>query len=141
MKSDISQSVTSFQWAAFPAKKRVKLSIIGGMIILALAISIYYSFNSWILTLLTIFVLVLRLNRFYFPSSFSIDKEGITANYFLRSHKMNWNEIKRIVTDEFGAYLSKSSNPSRWDAFRGMHILFGNDRNKVMEILNRRNIV
>jgi hypothetical protein len=126
---------TIFQWKAYPAKERARSAITGGLIILFLAVTILLVFKSWILALLSIFVLVLRLNRFYFPSSFSIDSEGISAKYLLNTQYMNWNDVKRIVNDENGAYLSERTISSRWDAFRGMHILFGNDSDKVRSLL------
>jgi hypothetical protein len=126
---------TIFQWKAYPAKERSRSAITGGLIILFLAVIIFLVFKSWILALLSIFVLVLRLNRFYFPSSFSIDSEGISAKYLLNTQYMNWNDVKRIVNDENGAYLSERTISSRWDAFRGMHILFGNDSDKVRSLL------
>ena len=126
---------TIFQWKAYPAKERARSAITGGLIILFLAVTILLVFKSWILALLSIFVLVVRLNRFYFPSSFSIDSEGISAKYLLNSQYINWNDVKRIVNDENGAYLSERTISSRWDAFRGMHILFGNDSDKVRSLL------
>ncbi len=124
-----------FHWQAYPAKQRVKASIIGGIIIIILGIIILISFQSLILALLAIFVLVLRLNRFYFPSSFSIDNNGVTAKYLLRTQQMEWSKIKRFETDNYGAYISERSVPSRWDAFGGMHILFGNERAKVISLI------
>ncbi|MFQ6608212.1 MAG: hypothetical protein ACE5EE_06710 [Fidelibacterota bacterium] len=125
----------SFHWRAHPARERVKIAMLGGFIILSLGIIIFTSFQSILLTLFSIFVLVLQLNRFYFPSSFSINSQGISAKYLLRSQRMNWSKIKRIEQDNYGAYLSKREIPSRWDAFRGMQILFGNEREKVKSLL------
>ncbi len=135
IKTQILEETTLFQWKAHPAKERARSAITGGLIILFLAVTILLVFKSWILALLSIFVLVVRLNRFYFPSSFSIDSEGISAKYLLNTQYMNWNDVKRIVNDENGAYLSERTISSRWDAFRGMHILFGNDSDKVRSLL------
>lgn len=132
---DQTETTAFFQWQAHPAKQRVKASMVGGIIIFILGITILLTFKSWILALFAIFVLVLRLNRFYFPSSFSIDNNGITAKYLLRTQQMDWSKIKRFETDNYSAYLSERSIPSRWDAFRGMHILFGNEREKVISLI------
>ncbi|MFQ5653776.1 MAG: PH domain-containing protein, partial [Planctomycetota bacterium] len=82
-------------------------------------------------------LLVLALNRFYFPSRFRIDDEGITARYTLRRQRCRWSEVRRFRHDERGAWLTPRSRPSRLDAYRGMHILFGRHREEVIERIRR----
>ena len=77
--------------------------------------------------------LVVALNRFFFPSRFRIDPEGITARFPFQTQRLRWAEIRRFVVDEHGGYLSTRSKLSRLDAYRGLHILFGRHRQAVID--------
>ena len=61
------------------------------------------------------------------------DGEGITARYLLASHRLRWTDLKRFVHDARGGFLSTRSRPSWLDRYTGLHILFGGDREPVIE--------
>lgn len=83
-------------------------------------------------------VMVLALNRFFFPSRFEIDNTGISARYVISHQELKWTEIRRFHHDAHGAYLSTRVRRSRWDAYRGMHVLFGNRRDDVLSEIRKR---
>ena len=73
-------------------------------------------------------VLLLSLNRFFLPSSFAIDEDGITAAWPLKRQRLVWIDLHGFAHDADGGYLSKAARPSKWDAMlrnNGMHVLFG----------------
>ena len=108
-----------------------------GLIILAAAAMVWASFGvAW--GLASAIVLVLALHRFFFPSRFSIDDEGIGARYLLRHQRLRWRDVRRLLHDEHGAYLSTRVRPSRLDAYVGMHILFGQHRDEVIRRIRER---
>lgn len=78
-------------------------------------------------------LLILALNRFFFPSSFSIDEEGITARYLIKTEHRKWSELRRFLHDRNGAFLSTRASRSRLDAFFGVHVLFGERGAEVIE--------
>ena len=81
-------------------------------------------------------VLLLSLNRFFLPTSFAIDGDGITAAWPLKRRHMCWSDLHGFAHDAEGGYLSKQAQPSRWDAMlrgNGMHVLFGTHGNSIAE--------
>ena len=78
---------------------------------------------------------MLGLNRFFFASTFIIDDAGIEARYPLRKLRLEWKDIRRFLHDSDGGYLSTRSRPSRFDAYRGMHLLFSDDREKANALI------
>ena len=88
--------------------------------------------------LLAAVVLVAALNRFFFPSRFVIDDQGITARYFFRRQRLRWDDLRRFAHDRNGGYLSSRSRRSWLDAYRGLHILFGEKRDAVIEHIRDR---
>lgn len=121
-----------FTWQAHPARERVGAAVGGAVAIVAITAVIHISFQSLGWALLALAVLVVSLNRFFFRSRFRIDDEGIIARYPLRSQRLGWADIRRFVFDNNGGYLSTRARPSRLDAYRGLHVLFGSRRDDVI---------
>lgn len=84
---------------------------------------------------LAVAVLVLSLRRFFFPTRFAVDADGVIADSLFGAQHLAWSEVRRLTVDRYGAYLSTRSRPSRLDAFRGMHLLFGPARDEVLAAL------
>jgi hypothetical protein len=123
-------------WRAHPARERPAAAACGLGIIAAVAAAAWWSFGAgWAIGSLV--VLVLALNRFFFPSRFSIDAQGIAARYLLRSQRVRWAHVRRFAHDERGGYLSTRGRPSRLDAYSGVHVLFGAHRDEVIQAVRR----
>jgi len=132
----INEEHETYQWKAHPARQRGRMCCIAIAILLAVAAAVFLSFGAlW--SGFSLLILVVALNRFFLPSTFVIDAQGITARYPLRHQRLNWNELRRFVLDRNGGYLSRRSRPSRLDAHAGMHVLFGSDRSRAIEQIRR----
>ena len=131
------ETMSPFSWRAHPAKERLAYTIGALIVILAFAALAYLAFGNPAWAGLSIVVLVLALNRFFFPSRYTIDEEGITANYPLRKVRLLWKDLKRFVHDQHGGYLSTRARASRLDAYQGMHILFDDQRDRIIECIDR----
>ena len=126
-----STSNAEFSWRAHPARERRGGAALALAIIASVAVAAWLSFGpGW--SIAAGIVLILALNRFFFPSRFVIDHEGITATYLLRTQRFRWADLRRFVHDERGGYLSRRAKRSGLDAYSGMHILFGEHRNSVI---------
>ena len=116
---------TDFTWQAHPARERKQAAIGAAMIVAGVCLAAWIFTHSLVWAGLAGVVLVAALNRFYFPSRFVINAEGITARYLLRTQQIRWDDIRRFVQDNRGGYISTRAKRSWLDAYRGMHILFG----------------
>lgn len=108
------------------------------MLVLAFSIAIYISFDSYPWAGAALLILLLALNRFFFPSRFQINSQGITSRYLLKTQVLAWKDIRRFILDSHGGYLSTRAVPSRLDPYRGMHILFGQHREAVIKRIRAR---
>ncbi len=123
----------TLDWRAHPAKERTRAAFVAAVVIIAVAVAVYFSLRSVIWSLVAMAAMTLSLNHFFFPSRFTIDSEGITARYLFRSQRYSWQNVRRFFHDDRGGYLSTRSRPSRLDAYRGMHIQFGGHREAVVK--------
>lgn len=87
---------------------------------------------------LALVLMLLALNRFFLPSRFEIDDQGITARYPFRTRRMNWAQLRRFVHDAEGGLLSPARRPSRLDSFRGLHVQFGRMGHRAIEAIRER---
>ena len=122
-----------FTWQAHPARERIGTAVLALSLIGAFAGVVLLSFQSVVWAVAACLVLLVALNRFFFPSRFVINADGITARYLLRTQQIRWDDIRRFVQDDRGGYISTRAKRSWLDAYRGMHILFGTNREAVIE--------
>lgn len=132
------ETTQEFTWRSHPARERVGPALGALAVIAAVAIAVQVGFQSAAWAIAAAVILVLALNRFFFPSVFTIDAQGITARYLLTRQRMQWADLRRFVCDARGGYLSTRAAPSRLDAYRGMHILFGERRSEIIERVKAR---
>jgi hypothetical protein len=123
---------TQFSWCAHPARERRGPAIAGLAIVAAFAAAVWVAFGSTTWAVFSAVVLVAALNRFYFRSRFDIDADGITARFPLRTKRVRWADTRRFVVDDNGGFLSPRATRSRIDAWRGLHVLFGSQREPVI---------
>jgi len=114
-----------YSWQAHPARERAGHAAAAAFVVVVLGLMCGLLMQNSLWGVLAVAVMAAALNRFFFPSRFSIDEEGITARYPLRSRRLRWADLRRFAHDGEGGYLSTRTRPSRLDAWRGMHVLFG----------------
>lgn len=129
---------TGYSWQAHPARQRPTQAALALGIIAMFAVAVLLTTQSIIWAAGSGLLLVSALNRFFLPSRFVIDATGITARYPFKSARLEWDAVRRAHFDTFGGYLSDIATPSRFDAFRGLHVLFGDDRDQAISAIRQR---
>jgi hypothetical protein len=130
MKSETPMPLAS--WTAHPARRRPRAAIAAATIVLLVGVATWISFGvAWGVG--AVVILTASLNRFFLPSHFEINEHGLVARFQLRTQRIEWRDVRRFVTDDHGGYLSTRAVASRMDAYRGVHLLFGADRQAIVE--------
>jgi hypothetical protein len=132
-----SERAPELSWKAHPIRERHLAGALTTLLILALGAAIFVGMGSLAWSILAVIVLVLALNRFYFPSRFEIDHEGITARYLFSRERYEWSSVRRFLWDHRGAYLSTRAKSSWLDAYRGLTVLFGAHRAEIMKLIRQ----
>ncbi|MGI9014582.1 MAG: hypothetical protein ACR2GY_10085 [Phycisphaerales bacterium] len=136
-------------WQAHPAAQRLGHCILAvGIILLSCSIITFMCITeglsvpvSLAIGLASLVALGLSLNRFFLGSSFVIDDVGITARYPFRSMQLPWARVQRFMHDARGGFLSTRAHASRFDSFRGMHIIWPADnteRDHIIRAIEKR---
>ena len=129
----------AYTWTVHPARQRW-VAAICALIIIVLAgilIAAWVDSPAWApwVGLGAVVVLILSLNRFFFPSKFTIDQSGITAVFPMARKRYQWRQLRRFVHDENGGFLSTRARRSRFDAFSGLHLVFPSQRGPVISMI------
>jgi hypothetical protein len=120
------------RWRVHPARERIVAAVFALTVILVMAFLASSIMHSLGWGLLAVAVQVLALRRFFLPSEFLIDADGVTASTLWARRQYRWDEIRRFLCDAQGGFLSTRSNSSSLDLFRGIHLVFGKNREAVV---------
>jgi len=71
-----------------------------------------------------VFFLFLTLNRFFLPSRYRLDQNGIAVRYPFGSKSLRWKDLRRFPHDQAGGYLTTRARKGAFDR-RGISVLFG----------------
>ncbi|MCH2136881.1 MAG: hypothetical protein MK101_09915 [Phycisphaerales bacterium] len=133
------------QWTAHPLRQHRARGVLAIAVIIGCGLMVATSFKTPLTGLLVaggaMAVLLLTLNRFFLPSRFAIDDEGISAAWPLKRQRLCWADLRRFAHDDEGGFLSTRANPTRWQLLRsvgGMHVLFGPRPAVVIQAIKRR---
>lgn len=132
MEDLAARGAETISWRVHPARQRVGAALLAGAVILALSALAAFAMHSLWWGIFSALFLFIALERFFLPSEFSIDDGGIVAQYGLSRRTCRWRDIRRFLHDRRGGYLSTRARGSALDAFRGVHLLFGQDRDAVV---------
>lgn len=128
----------AFTWRVHPATEHLGRLCAGVALIIAFAAAAGLAAGSYLWSIFALIVLMIALNRFFLPSRFELDDEGITARYPFRTRRMKWSQLRRFAHDDEGGVLSPRRRPSRLNAFAGLHVHFGTAGETAIEAIRTR---
>ncbi len=91
--------------------------------------------QSQIFTVLTIVILYASLSKFYFPTRYIMNEHGIAVKTLTQKLEKPWSMYRSYYPDKNGVLLSPFVEPTRLENFRGLFILFNNNRDEVIAFL------
>jgi hypothetical protein len=123
-------------WRAHPARERPAAAAAACIVIVLFSLAVYvFSAGQTGWTLFATVVLCLSLNRFFFWTRYEINADGLTAFMPFGRKRLGWREIRRVECGSRAAWLSPARKRSLWEQRRGIHVLFGDRREEVLQRL------
>ncbi len=128
-----------FTWTVHPARER-PFAAVGAITIIVLFAGATYVFSqreSWALFVTVVFCLA--MNRFFFPTVYRFTADDVAARFPLFGRRtLRWDEARRVDLGSHAAWISPYRRPGWREHRRGVHILFGRHRKRVLEELRLR---
>jgi hypothetical protein len=115
------------EWTVHPVRRRPFVSVLVTLLIIGITAAVFYTTNSRIFGVLALVIMLLSLAKFYFPTRYSFDPQGITIGTTTQSLRKKWSQYRSYYPDKNGVLLSPFSEPSRLENFRGLYIMTERD--------------
>lgn len=125
-------------WRVHPASKRPLSALLAGAVIFGFSLAAAWAFDHFGWGLLSAAVLLLSLNQFFLPSTFTIDESGVLARFPLATRRMEWKHVRRMETGPHTVLLSMNHRRTWLNARRELRLPLGTDRPRTLELIRAR---
>lgn len=126
------------EWRITPLKKNLQITT-GFFLFIALLIwALQSTFNNWVQTGLLTLVFLLFLWSVIVPTRFVLSDEGIIVDHLAYKRNFSWDQFKKFSTEKNGIFLSPFEKPSRIENFRGIFLIFNNNKDEVTAFVKKK---
>jgi len=126
------------RWKCHPVMRRPLVSVSVTLFITLVGVIVQYATNSHGFTVLALVILFASLAKFYFPTEYIISDKNLKIKTTTQTLVKKWSMYRTYYPDKHGILLSPFSRPSRLENFRGLYIMFENNRDEVTTFVKER---
>ena len=142
-KKDAGQEQTPYtgpllEWTCHPMKRKPWVTLGVTFLITVVALGIYYWTDSKWFAVFGALVIFGSLAKFYFPTSYRLTDESFLIKTSTQTLTKLWANFRSCYPDKNGVLMSPFAEPSRLENFRGVYIMFNNNRDEVMAFVKER---
>lgn len=123
------------EWMTHPLRRKPLIATIVTIFIFTIGFIVYYMTVSKAFTTLALVVLFASLTKFYFPTKFRLTDKKITIKTTTQTISKDWSIYRSYYPDNNGILLSPFANPSRLENFRGMYLIFADNKEDVVRFV------
>jgi hypothetical protein len=123
------------EWTCHPVKRRPLVSVLVTLFIFAVVAVVFYTTESKAFGVLAAVVMLASLAKFYFPTTYSLTHKRITIKTTTQTLHKDWSIYRSCYPDKNGILLSPFVRPSRLENFRGVYLMFNNNRDEVISFV------
>ena len=113
-------------WKTHPLKENPGQSIVLILFILAIMITIGWSYRDPFSVILAAGIFFISLKSYFFPTEYQFTNLGIESRSFTGTRLRKWTEFRSFYRCRKGIQLSTFESPNWLDSFRGMYLITGN---------------
>jgi hypothetical protein len=126
------------EWRCHPVKRRPAMSVAVTAFIMVVGVLVHYATESRLLGILAAVILLASLAKFYFPTVYRLTNHGVTVKTTTQTLVKPWSMYRSFYPDKNGVLLSPFGRPSRLETFRGIYLMFNNNRDEVLAFIEPR---
>lgn len=133
--STVVEASASAGWTAWPAAERPLRTVILLIFIAALSVLAGMIGGDVLWGATGAALLLATLNRWFLPTSYRFDEDLFEAGFPLRRRSIGWKNVRRVVIDPQGGWLSGRRIESRLRAGAGLDLYWGREPDRAMDLL------
>src|SRR6185436_8912356 len=123
---------------AWPARERPLAAavIVGAAIVLGVLVE--RGTGDLVLGVATPLFVLVSLSSFLFPTAYRLTEDLVEVRSLGVARVRPWTEMRRMTVDRTGVFLSPFEKRSWLEAYRGVRLLFGGNRDQVVAFVEAR---
>ncbi len=125
------------EWSVFPFKEDRRRSAIVVAIVIGSGFLVYVAFGDIFLGVLSVVILFVSLHTYFTRTTYCLTAKGVEIRSSVGRTFKAWSEFKRFSADAKGVTLSPFAKPSRLEPFRSVRLLYGGNREDVVEFVSK----
>jgi len=119
------------RWQCCPLRDEYPRSLGFVAAFVGVSVAVGVAFGGVGYGLLATGLLAVALARYYLPTAFRLDADGAAVRFCGQTRRLRWAQVRRVVAQRGGVFLSPFAAPSRLDSFRGMFLRFAGNGDEV----------
>lgn len=125
-------------WTAWPARERPLAAavLLGSAIVLGVLVA--HGTEDRVLGVATPLFILVSLSSFLLPTTYRLTDEAVEVRSLGVARVRPWTEMRRMTVDQTGVFLSPFEKRSWLEAYRGVRLLFGGNRDQVVAFVEAR---
>ena len=125
-------------WKVWPARERPLAALVLVASTVVLGVLVRRATGDAVLGIAAPVFVLGSLAAFLFPTEYRLTEEAIEVRTLGVSRSRPWSEMRRMTVDRTGVFLSPFEKRSWLEAYRGLRILFGGNRDQVVSFAEAR---
>jgi len=125
-------------WTAWPARERPLAAVVLVAAAVVLGVLVRKGTNDSVLAVAAPIFVVASLSSFLFPTDYRLTEESVEVRSLGVARVRPWTEMRRMTVDRTGVFLSPFERRSWLEAYRGVRLLFGGNRDQVVAFVEAR---
>lgn len=125
-------------WSVWPARRRPLAAAIVVAAAVVLGALIAKGTHDRVLAVAAPVAVLLSLSSFLLPTGYRLTKESVEVRSLGVLRVRPWTEMKRYEADANGVFLSPFENRTWLDAYRGLRLVPGGNRDQVVAFVEAR---
>jgi hypothetical protein len=125
-------------WTAWPARQRPLAAavLVGSAIVLGVLVA--HGTQDGVLGVTTPLFILVSLSSFLMPTTYRLTEDAVEVRSLGVARVRPWTEMRRMTVDQTGIFLSPFEKRSWLEAYRGVRLLFGGNRDQVVAFVEAR---
>ncbi|HEU4724973.1 MAG TPA: hypothetical protein VFU59_06690 [Candidatus Eisenbacteria bacterium] len=119
-------------WRAWPARERPAAAAVLLASAVILGILVRQATGDGVLSLAAPLFVLLSVSSWLLPTGYRLTDEALEVRSLGVTRVRPWSEMRRMVVDEAGIFLSPFEQKHWLEAYRGVRLLTGGNRDQVV---------
>jgi hypothetical protein len=127
----------SLTWRLRPCTIDLRKSAFVAAVIVTFGLIVLLLWHDPFLAVLSAVILIGSLHNYFFTSSYSLSSKGVEIRGLFGTQKKEWSSFKSFWVDSGGVSLSPFKKRSWLEHYRGMRLLFSENRDEVVDFVTK----